>query len=100
MDTTISYTEDYLVNDLGYTCQEVIDFGYLSSSCGDNKPYITHDLAASLKTAWGGRFTVGAINVTGKEPRLDQFGFTPPYYNSTQYYGIGREVYFRYTQNW
>jgi iron complex outermembrane receptor protein len=99
-DQTVSYTEDYLVNDLGYTCQEVIDFGYLASNCGDNSPYITHDLSASYKTPWGGRFTVGAINVAGKEPRLDQFGFTPPYYSSSLYYGIGRELYFRYTQNW
>ena len=100
MDTTVSYTEDYLVNDLGYTCQDVVDFGYLVTNCGDNKPYITHDVAASLKTGWGGRFTIGAINVTGKKPRIDQLGFTPPYYNGTQYAGFGREVYFRYTQNW
>lgn len=100
MDTTVSYTEDYLVNDLGYTCQDIVDFGYLSSNCGSSKPYITHDLSASYKTPWNGRFTIGAINLTSKEPRLDQFGFTPPYYNSSQYYGIGREIYFRYTQNW
>ena len=100
MDQTVSYTEDYLVNDLGYTCQDVVDFGYLVSNCGDNKPYITHDLAASYKTPWNGRFTIGAINVTDKKPRLDQLGFTPPYYQSALYYGIGREIYFRYTQSW
>ena len=100
MDQTTSYTEDYLVNDLGYTCQDIVDFGYLASNCGDNKPYITHDLSASYKTPWNGQFTIGVINVAGKAPRLDQFGFTPPYYSSSLYYGIGREVYFRYTQNW
>lgn len=100
MDQTVSYTEDYLVNDLGYTCQEVIDYGYLVNTCGDNSAYITHDLSASYKTPWNGRITIGAINVTGEEPRLDQLGFTPPYYQSALYYGIGREIYFRYTQNW
>ncbi|TDK24460.1 TonB-dependent receptor [Luteimonas aestuarii] len=100
MDQTVSYTEDYLVNDLGYTCQDIVDFGYLSTNCGNDKAYITHDVSVSYKAPWEGRFTIGAINVTGKEPRLDQFGFTPPYYNSSLYYGIGREVYFRYTQNW
>jgi iron complex outermembrane receptor protein len=100
MDQTVSYTEDYLVNDLGYTCQEVIDYGYAVNTCGDNSAYITHDLSASYRTPWNGRITIGAINVTGKEPRLDQLGFTPPYYSSALYYGIGREIYFRYTQNW
>jgi hypothetical protein len=33
-------------------------------------------------------------------PLIDQFGFTPPYYSQSLYYGYGRQVYFRYSQSW
>lgn len=100
MDQTPSYSGEALA-EYGYTCQQTVDYGYIDAgdSC-DQKPYITHDLAATVKTAWGGKFTIGAINVTGKEPRFDQLGFTPPYYNQSLYNGFGRQLYFRYTQSW
>ena len=75
-----------------------MDYGYENSlSCKSS--YWTHDVSASMKLPWNGKVTLGAINVTNKYPRIDQFGFTPPYYNQSLYYGYGRQVYLRYTQS-
>jgi iron complex outermembrane receptor protein len=101
-DQTESYTLELLRDEYGYTCQDLVDFGYDNggtSSCS-GQAFITHDVAASVNTPWGGKVTIGAINVTNKAPRLDRFGFTPPWYNDQLYSGFGRELYFRYTQTW
>jgi len=97
---TPSYTHDYLAS-IGYTCQSFVDYGYITSeSCKNDSYYLTHDVSASVKTPWGGKVTIGAINLTNKIPRIDGLGFTPPYYNGALYSGVGREIYLRYQQSW
>lgn len=97
MQQTPSYTSTLLA-DYGYSCQQSVDYGYENSlSCKSS--YFTHDVSASMKTPWNGKITLGAINVTNKYPRIDQFGFTPPYYNQNLYWGYGRQIYLRYTQS-
>lgn len=94
----IDYTPEYYVdlfdNNYGYSCQETVDAGY-AYKCGGN--YITHDLQFSYNAPWNGKFTVGALNVGNKNPRLDQ-AYTPGY-NNALYNAYGRQVYFRYTQS-
>lgn len=95
---TPSYTTE-LLKDYGYSCQDGVDFGY-SNSLSCKSSYWTQDLSASMKLPWNGKVTIGANNLTNKYPRIDQFAFTPPYYNRNLYNDFGREIYFRYTQNW
>ncbi|WP_166206646.1 TonB-dependent receptor plug domain-containing protein [Cognatiluteimonas telluris] len=100
MQQTPSYTTELLA-DYGYAnaCQAGVDYGY-SNSLSCKSYYMTHDVSATMKMPWNGKITIGAINVTNKEPRLDQFAFTPPYYNQGLYWGYGRQIYFRYSQTW
>jgi iron complex outermembrane receptor protein len=97
--TNSYYTE--LLAEYGYSCQDTVDFGYERPGMGNpcKRLWLTHDLSASLKTSWGGKFTIGAINLTNKKPPSDA-AYGVPYYNGELYPGYGREVYFRYTQNW
>ena len=100
MQQTPSYTTNILA-DYGYAnaCQTGVDYGYQNSlSC--KSYYMTHDVSATMKMPWNGKVTVGAVNVFNTYPRIDQFGFTPPYYSQSLYYGYGRQVYFRYSQSW
>jgi len=76
-----------------------VAYGYENSlSC--KSYYMTHDLSGSWKTPWNGKVTLGVINLTDKLPRIDKNGFTSPYYNGALYSGVGRQIYFRYTQSW
>ena len=95
---TPSYTTE-LLKDYGYSCQDGVDFGY-SNSLSCKSSYFTHNVSATVKLPWNAKATIGANNVTNKYPRIDQFAFTPPYYQRNLYNDFGREIYFRYTQNW
>ena len=86
---------DYLADNYGYSCQDSMDIGYVNQC--DHKPYITHDLQASYATPWNGKFTVGAINLTNRKPRLD-LSYTQGY-NPALYNAYGRQIYMRYTQS-
>lgn len=86
---------DFLADNYGYSCQDSIDAGYVHSC--EHDAYITHDLQASYKTPWNGKFTIGALNVTDKKPNLDTSytqGYNPALYNA-----YGRQIYMRYTQS-
>lgn len=95
-DQTRSDVETLLVDDYGYTCQQVIDYGY-TNSCSTSQ-YFTHDVSATYKTPWNGKVTLGALNVTNRDPRIDAFNYTAGY-NPALYDAYGRQIYFRYTQN-
>jgi len=96
---TPSYSETYLATLGPYTCQNTVDYGYIThDSC--KSYYLTQDLSGSWKTPWNGKITMGVINLTNEYPRIDKLGFTPPYYNGSLYSGIGRQIFFRYTQSW
>ena len=95
-DQTRSDVETLLVDDYGYTCQQVVDYGY-TNSCSTSV-YFTHDLSFTYKTPWNGKVTLGALNLTNRDPRIDTFYYTPGY-NPSLYDAYGRQVYMRYTQN-
>ena len=87
---------DTFEREYGYSCQEVIDFGYKVDRC-NAKAYITHDVQASYKTPWNGKVTLGALNVTNRKPILD-YAYTQGY-NPSLYTAYGRQIYLRYTQS-
>jgi len=61
------------------------------------RSWTTHDLQASWNAPWNGRVTVGATNITDKDPPLD-----PAYgrgFDFNLYDGYGRVPYIRYTQS-
>jgi iron complex outermembrane receptor protein len=93
------YTPESLVDQLhdnyGYSCAETVAIGYAGECSGDNW---THDLQFNYKAPWNATFTLGAINLTNEDPRVDLLGFSTGY-NSTLYNAYGRQVYFRYTQS-
>lgn len=93
-DYTPEYFVDLFDENYGYSCQETVDIGYAFKCSGTN---MTHDVQFSYSAPWNGKFTVGALNVGNKQPRLDQ-AYTP-LYNSALYTAYGRQVYFRYTQS-
>jgi iron complex outermembrane receptor protein len=99
---TNSYTHEFGAA-YGYTCQGLVDIGFVypfsCTSEGDSY-YLTQDLSGTVKLPWNGKVTIGVNNLTNEYPRLDQLAFTPPYYNRNLYNDFGREIYFRYTQNW
>ncbi|WP_372015589.1 TonB-dependent receptor plug domain-containing protein [Pseudoxanthomonas sp. 10H] len=95
MAGTEEYFTDLFETNYGYSCQETVDAGY-AFKC-DYNAYVTHDLQVTYTAPWNGRITLGALNVTNKDPRLDQ-NYTP-YYNNLIYNAYGRQVYLRYTQN-
>jgi iron complex outermembrane receptor protein len=99
---TPSYTHE-LGAAYGYTCQGLVDIGFVDSiSCkleGDSY-YMTQNLSGTVKLPWNGKVTIGVNNLTNEWPRIDQLAFTPPYYQRNLYDDYGREIYFRYTQNW
>jgi iron complex outermembrane receptor protein len=74
-------------------------YPFSCNSEGDSY-YLTQDLSGTVKLPWNGKVTIGVNNLTNEYPRLDQLAFTPPYYNRNLYNDFGREIYFRYTQNW
>lgn len=92
----IGYEPAYYVTyyDGTYSCQELVDWGYAKRCSG---AYVTHDLQLSYKAPWDGRITLGAINLTGKDPVYDA-AYTEKF-NDYLYNGYGRQVYLRYTQN-
>ena len=96
---TPSYSETLLAT-YGYTCQQTVDYGYITAGSCNDKYFLTQDLSGSWKTPWNGKFTIGAINLTNEKPRIDKANFQPPYYNGNLYSGVGRQIYFRYTQSW
>ncbi|MFT5995142.1 MAG: iron complex outermembrane receptor protein, partial [Gammaproteobacteria bacterium] len=55
------------------------------------------DLQVNYNASWNAKITIGASNLTGKEPPL--FGFDGRDYNFNLYDGYGRVVYARYTQS-
>lgn len=77
-----------------YSCQELVEDGYANRCSG---AYVTHDLQVSYKAPWDGRITLGAINLTGKDPVYDA-AYTEGF-NDYLYNGYGRQVYLRYTQS-
>jgi iron complex outermembrane receptor protein len=99
---TNSYTHEFGAA-YGYTCQGLVDIGFVypfsCSSEGDSY-YLTQNVSGTVKLPWNGKVTIGVNNFTNEYPRLDQLAFTPPYYNRNLYNDFGREIYFRYTQNW
>lgn len=61
--------------------------------------WITNDVNVSYSASWGGKITLGANNVGGKEPILDTDPDGSRDYNFSLYDGYGRIVYARYTQS-
>lgn len=88
------YYQDYFADAYGYTCAETIATGY-TRKCGGTT-FLTHDVQASIRTPWNGKFTIGAINVTNRDPVWDEVETNK--YNPSLYNPYGRQLYFRYTQ--
>ena len=61
--------------------------------------WVTHDVQLNWNTPWNGRLTLGATNVTDKDPVQDPFDPTGQGYDQNLYNGYGRVVYFRLLQN-
>lgn len=61
--------------------------------------WVTHDVQLNWNAPWNGRLTLGATNVTDKDPVQDPFDPTGRGYDQSLYNGYGRVVYFRLLQN-
>ncbi|MFT4196329.1 MAG: TonB-dependent receptor [Pseudoxanthomonas sp.] len=90
------YYEDYLA-EYGYSCQEALEWGYVHTC--KNKPYITHDVQLTYNAPWKGKISLGAINLTGRQPVLDYAYAGSGGYNTYLYNPYGRQLYLRYSQD-
>ncbi len=86
-----------LEGDYGYTCDELVGYGYNPTTACSAGTYVTHDIQASWNAPWNGKLTIGAENAFSKNPPLDEF-FDTSYVNNNLHDLNGRHVYFRYTQ--
>jgi iron complex outermembrane receptor protein len=93
----IAYTPGYYVEyyDGSYSCSDLKEWGYTKDCSG---AYVTHDVQLSYNAPWNGTITLGARNLTDKDPVYDA-GYAPTNFNSYLYNGYGRQLYVRYTQN-
>jgi iron complex outermembrane receptor protein len=83
----------YNLNFIASTAEDIVD----GLDDGHIPSWITHDLQVNYNASWNAKITIGASNLTGKEPPL--FGFDGRDYNFNLYDGYGRVVYARYTQS-
>ncbi len=80
----------------GGPCVPGVD--YLDTIPLRNSSWVTHDLQVNYFTPWDGTISLGATNLTDKDPVLDQFDGGGRGYDTGLYDGYGRIVYLRYTQ--
>lgn len=74
-----------------------IDFNANGSIAGNLPTYVTHDLQLGYATPWNGKLIVGAVNITEKLPKVDEYSGRPFEFALYDYYG--RQVYVRYSQS-
>ena len=60
--------------------------------------WATNDVQVNYFTPWDGKVTIGARNITDKEPPINVGSFGSRRYDFSLYDGYGRIVYARYTQ--
>jgi len=81
-------------NIIGEQCDDIV-----AGACVGHVPtWTTNDVQVNYFTPWDGKVTVGARNVTDKEPPIGVGDVGSRDYDFGLYDGYGRIVYARYTQ--
>ncbi|GAA4358740.1 TonB-dependent receptor [Kangiella marina] len=91
-------TNGTFCDDFSDTANCVPDVDYDTTQPLRNSSWVTHDVQFNYATPWDGQISLGANNLTDKDPVLDIYEPAGRGYDFNLYDGYGRIVYLRYTQ--
>ena len=74
-----------------------VDFNPNGTVAGNLNSWVSHDLQVGYSTPWKGKLIIGAVNITEKLPKVDNYSGRPFAFALYDHYG--RQVYLRYSQS-